>query len=191
MTVPAPDAARTRGRLMLIALFVLFFGSALGAGVLRLTGWMPPGLKNHGTLLQPPVDLRQSPPRLAGGGEYAWNPAARTWRIVAVAPPGAACDDACAQLLARLDQVWRLFGHNADQVEILWLGPLPPGAPALPELHRLEEDPALRAALPGVADPAGIPLYVIDPNGFVILRYPPGADPAGLRADVAKLLKLK
>ena len=30
-----------------------------------------------------------------------------------------------------------------------------------------------------------------DPYGFVILRYPPGFDPAGLRADVAKLLKLK
>ena len=33
-------------------------------------------------------------------------------------------------------------------------------------------------------------MYVIDPNGFVILRYPPGFDPAGLRADLARLLKL-
>ena len=37
----------------------------------------------------------------------------------------------------------------------------------------------------------GVPVYVIDPNGFVILRYAPGFDPAGLRTDVAKLLKLK
>jgi hypothetical protein len=36
----------------------------------------------------------------------------------------------------------------------------------------------------------GVPVYVIDPNGFVILRYPPGFDPSGLRADLAKLLKL-
>ena len=50
---------------------------------------------------------------------------------------------------------------------------------------------ALRAALPRADDPAGIPLYVIDPNGFVILRYPPQADPAGIRTDVARLLKLK
>ena len=49
----------------------------------------------------------------------------------------------------------------------------------------------LRAALPRADDPAGIPLYVIDPNGFVILRYPPQADPAGIRTDVARLLKLK
>ena len=35
------DPGRTRGRLILIALFVLFFGSAFGAGMLRLSGWMP------------------------------------------------------------------------------------------------------------------------------------------------------
>ncbi len=35
-----------------------------------------------------------------------------------------------------------------------------------------------------------VPVYVIDPNGFLILRYPPGFDPGGLRADLAKLLKL-
>ncbi len=35
-----------------------------------------------------------------------------------------------------------------------------------------------------------VPVYVIDPNGFLILRYPPGSDPGGLRADLAKLLKL-
>ncbi len=190
MTVTANDAARTRrGRLMLIALFVLFFGSAFGAGILRFTGWMPAGLKNHGQLLQPPLDLRASPLQLADGGAHAWDPAARIWRILVLPPSQCASD--CTTLLAELDKVWRLFGHNADQVEILWLGDLPDGAPALPELRALRDDPALRAQLPDAVDPAGIPLYVIDPNGFVILRYPPHADPAGLRADVAKLLKLK
>ena len=190
MTVPAPDAARTRrGRLMLIALFLLFFGTAFGAMLLRLSGWMPAGLKNHGELLQPPADLRQAAPLLADGRRYDWNPAARTWRIVVAPPP--ACTIECERLLAELDKVWQLFGHNADQVEILWLGPLPAGAPALPELRELRDDAALRAALPRLADPAGIPLYVVDPNGFVILRDPPQADPVGMRADVAKLLKLK
>ena len=58
-------------------------------------------------------------------------------------------------------------------------------------MRQLREDPALRAALPRSDDPAGIPVYVIDPNGFVVLRFPPHADPAGLRTDVARLLKLK
>ena len=39
-------------------------------------------------------------------------------------------------------------------------------------------------------DAAGTPVYVIDPHGFVILRYAPGFDPGHLRTDVAKLIKL-
>ncbi|WP_374012524.1 hypothetical protein [Pseudoxanthomonas koreensis] len=191
MTVPAQDSARTgRGRLVLIGLFVLFFGSALGAGMLRFSGWMPAGLKNHGELLQPPVDLRQHPPQLAGGGHYAWEPEARTWRILAVAP-AAGCGADCAQVLEQLDKVWRLFGHKADHVDVLWLGAPPPDAERLRVLHVLQDDAALRGALPRSADPAGIPLYVVDPNGFVILRYRPGTDPGHLRTDVARLLKLR
>jgi hypothetical protein len=54
---------------------------------------------------------------------------------------------------------------------------------------------ALRAGLPRSAVDTGtllrgLPVYVVDPNGFVILRYAPGFDPAGLRADLAKLTKL-
>ncbi|WP_028919580.1 hypothetical protein [Pseudoxanthomonas suwonensis] len=190
MTVPATDAARLRrGRLMLIALFVLFFGSAFGAGLLRLSGWMPAGLKNHGELLQPPADLREVPLLHADGRRYDWDPAARTWRILAAPPAG--CADECTQLLAELDKVWKLFGHNADRVEVLWLGATPDGVSLPPELRPLLDDPAVRAALPRADDPAGIPLYVIDPNGFVVLRYAPHADPSGLRTDVARLLKLK
>lgn len=38
---------------------------------------------------------------------------------------------------------------------------------------------------------AGVPVYVIDPNGFVVLRYAPDTDLAGLREDLARLLKLQ
>ncbi|KAF1700520.1 hypothetical protein [Pseudoxanthomonas suwonensis] len=191
MTHTDSDARRTaRGRLVLVALFVLFFGSALGAGLLRLSGWMPAGLRNHGELLNPPVDLRGTRLRLASGDDYAWQPEARIWRILVVAP-ASGCDAGCDALLAQLDKVWRLFGHNADQVQVLWLGDAPAAAARLPELHLVRDDAGVRAALPGSDDPSGAPLYVLDPNGFVILRYAPHADPAGLRADVARLLKLK
>lgn len=191
MTNTAPDAKRiARGRLMLIALFVLFFGSAIVAGALRFSGWMPAGLRNHGELLAPPVDLRQNSLQLAAGEAYAWQPEARIWRIMAV-PPAAGCDAGCDALLEQLDKVWRLFGHNADQVQVLWLGDAPAAAERLPEMHVLRDDSGVRAALPRSADPAGAPVYVIDPNGFVILRYPPQADPAGIRTDMSRLLKLK
>lgn len=189
---PVDPRTRNRNRRMLVAIFVLFFGSMALAGLLRFSGWQPEGRKNHGELLQPPTDLRELAPVLADGTAYEWNPGERTWRI-ALAPP-ADCGDECARLARDVDVVWQLFGKDADRVHVLWIcgqpGCMPPAGVAVPRTLRHVADPALRAALPGVDDPAGVPVYVIDPNGFVVLRYAPGADAGGLRADLAKLLKL-
>lgn len=185
---------RNRNRMMLIAIFAMFFGSMLVAGLLRFSGWRPAGSKNHGEMLDPPGDLRQVTPQRVDGKAYAWNPIARTWRI-ALAPP-AACTTQCEQLAHDIDTVWQLFGKDADRVDVLWLCAttpcaLPANAPRPATLQLLQPNAALRAGLPRVDDAKGVPVYVIDPNGFVVLRYAPGADPAGLRADLAKLLKLK
>ncbi|MCC4615747.1 hypothetical protein LL972_06965 [Xanthomonas campestris pv. asclepiadis] len=177
-----------RGRRMLIALAVLFFGSMLLAGVLRFSGWQPASMRNHGELLKPPADLRGLVPVRADGQPYAWTPAERVWRV-ALAPP-ASCTQQCVTLAAELDKVWQLLGHRADKVEVLWIGTPPAGLPPMPALRVLRDDARLRQGLPRADDAAGVPVYVIDPNGFVILRYAPGFDPAGLRADLVKLLKL-
>lgn len=186
-TTPTPAQVR-RGRWILVGLFALFFGTVGAAGVLRFSGWQPPGSKVHGQMLSPALDARSIQPLLEDGSPYPWSPAARTWRIVVAAP--ADCDTRCARLAQDLDKVWRLFSHNADRVHILWLGPLPPQARAMPALRLVGNDDGLRALLPAVVDPTGVPVYVIDPNGFVILRYPPGTDPGWIRTDVSKLLKL-
>ena len=196
MTTPVPPPTvpvreRNRNRALLLLIVAVFFGSALVAGALRFSGWRPAGMKNHGELLQPPGDLREVVPRLADGGDYAWNPVERTWRIL-VAPP-ADCTTACVTLSQDLDKVWRLFGHNADHVHILWVGEPPEGALRNRVWNVLEPMPELAAQLPRVEEggPQGAPVYVVDPNGFVILRYAPGFDPGHLRTDLARLLKLK
>lgn len=180
---------RNRNRLVLIAIFAIFFGAFAFAGILRFSGWQPAGMKNHGELLDPPGDLRALRPALATGGEYRWNPAGRIWRI-AVAPP-ADCGRACADLAQKLGLVTQLFGRNADRVEILWIGSAPESALKTRAARAVRDDPALRRGLPRVDDPAGIPVYIVDPNGFVILRYAPGFDPSHLRQDMSRLLKLK
>ena len=190
-TPAVPDRQRDRNRAMLLLIVALFFGSAIVAGALRFSGWRPAGMKNHGELLQPPGDLRALEPALAEGGTYAWKPVERTWRIL-VAPP-ANCTSACVALSQDLDKVWRLFGHNADHVHILWVGTPPEGALRNRVWNVLAPSADLSAQLPGVAEggPDGAPVYVVDPNGFVILRYAPGFDPGHLRTDMARLLKLK
>jgi hypothetical protein len=139
-------------------------------------------------MLRPAIDARAVVPRLADGSDYAWRPTDRLWRI-AVAP-AADCTTECVKLARDLDTVWQLFGNKADHVEILWIGALPAGAPDTRSRRPLLATPELLAVLPRVSDPAGVPVYVIDPNGFVILRYAPGTDPGFIRADVSKLLKL-
>lgn len=188
--VDTPDRRR-RNRKMLIGIFAVFFGTMLVAGLLRFSGWQPEGSKSHGEMLDPPLDLRERTLALADGGDYAWNPGERTWRL-AVAPP-ADCTDACARVARDLDVVWRSLGHRADQVEVLWLCAeagcsVPSPLREDRALKVLRPDPGVRMQLPGVD--AGVAIYVIDPHGFVILRYPPGADAAGIRADLGKLLRL-
>lgn len=180
---------RNRNRTMLLLIAALFLGSFVAAGILRFSGWRPAGLKNNGELLQPPVDVRRFVPRLETGEAYRWNPIARRWRILVA--PAQGCAEECAKLSNELDVVWQLFGRDADRVHTLWLG-----APAVevrrnPSVRLLAADGALRAALPRAQDAKGVPVYVIDPNGFVVLRYAPGFDPADLRTDVARLLKLR
>jgi hypothetical protein len=191
MNQPVDIATRNRNRWMLIAIAALFFGVMIVAGALRFSGWRPAGLKANGELLHPPADLRQVSPQLADGGEYRWDAAPRTWRILAMTRD---CDStqaaACTQLLTQLDKVWQLAGKDADRVHVLWIGTLPAQGPHPTTLHVIAPSDALHDGLPHADDPQGIPVYLLDPNGFVVLRYAPGFDPSGLRTDLSRLLKV-
>jgi hypothetical protein len=186
---PVNPQQRNRNRGLLVLIFVIFLGSALVAVALRMSGWQPHGMRNYGELLDPPGDLREVVPHLADGTPYDWAPIERTWRI-ALAPP-ADCGQRCVTLSQDLDKVWQLFGRHADHVHILWIGEPPRDAVRNSALRVLRDEPAVRDALPRVQDPAGVPVYIVDPNGFVMMRYAPGFDPGHLRSDMSKLLKLR
>ena len=188
------DPRRNRNRATLVAIAVLFLGTFVVAGALRFSGWRPAGTRNHGTLLAPPGDLRRVVPATVDGMPYRWAPIERTWRIVLA--PSADCGAACVKLARDLDTVWQLSGRDADRVDILWAGAVPDGAVRGVSFLQLRPDAALRSGLPGLDDGAadsvaGPPVYVVDPNGFAILRYAPGFDAGHLRQDLGRLLRLK
>ncbi|WP_197426969.1 hypothetical protein [Noviluteimonas gilva] len=191
MNAPVDQATRNRNRWMLVGIFVLFFGGLALAGLLRFSGWRPEGLKNKGELLDPPADLRTLTPTLADGSPYRWKDAERTWRILAMTDR---CDTtnaaACERLLTDLDKVWQLSGKDADRVHVLWVGALPAQGPRPATLRVLRSSDALRDGLPRSHDAKGMPVYVLDPNGFVVLRYAPGSDPGDVRTDLSRLLKV-
>ncbi|MEO6154348.1 MAG: hypothetical protein ABIP16_01300 [Thermomonas sp.] len=195
MTGQGPDPVHRRNRSLLVVIYVLFFGGMLVAGLLRFSGWQPQGTKNKGEMLQPYADLRQYAPTLAAGDVYRWSDSPRTWRIVVAPQP---CDGArstdCRELLRGIDTVWQLMGKDADRVHVLWVGP-PPAGLALPrEVRVVRADAVLPAQLPHSgdqgSDQAGDTAWLVDPNGFVVLRYAPGFDPGDLRTDLSRLLKV-
>lgn len=190
---PVDTRVRNRNRLALLAVVAVFVLPILVAMWIARSDRIPEATGVHGQMYDPARDLRDLDLQPVDGSAYAWNPEERTWRILVVPP--ARCGQECVDLVADLDKVWRLFGRNAGRVHVLWAcaeeACMPPPGTALPGTFlRIHPDARLRAALPGVDDPAGTPVYVLDPNGFLVLRYAPGFDPSGLRRDVGKLVRL-
>ena len=179
---------RNRNRLKLLAIAAVFFGPIALALLLNANGWIPKA-KTQGEQFSPPVDLRNATLHLADGSPYAWAPTTRMRRLLVLAP--ARCDATCAARAGELEKLREIFGRDAEHLELLWMGDYPADAPRPPGMRLLADDPAIRARLPRAADPAGAPVYVVDPYGFVILRYAPGADIAAMRRDLNTLLKLQ
>lgn len=188
------DAQRRRNRIKLIAIVAVFLVPMLLAGLLRFTDSYPAARRQKGELLDPPADLRNAAPRLLDGGAYPWKPIDRQWRILVPAPT--VCADECVRVARDVETVWQLLSKDADRVDVLWWCAATPcdwpeDVPAPGTLRRLAPDPAARARIPGVDAGGGLPVYVVDPNGFVVLRYAPGSDLAGVRSDLSRLLKLR
>lgn len=179
--------AQTRSRLLLLLLAALFAAPLVAAIVLHASGWEPTQTRNRGELLRPAQDLGALQLQRADGAAYAWEPDLRRWRIVVVPPVD--CTSACVELIAGLDKVWQLQGRRADRLDVLWFGTLPEGAVTFRRLVPMRPDEALARALPGNATQGAPSAYLVDPSGFLVMRYAPGFDVAHVREDVAQLLK--
>jgi hypothetical protein len=101
------------------------------------------------------------------------------------------CAQICVQLQETLYRVWYSRGRHAARIDVLWFGPQPVSDKNIPwsGLKIMSDNPALFAALKLPANDRGVPVYIIDSKGFLIMQYEAGFDPSGLRKDLAKLVK--
>ena len=181
MTDLLPSDPVGRGRAKFVLLGAFFLLPAL-AGTLAWWLDLAPGTAaNYGTLL-PPRPLALAPLAALKG------------RWVLVQFDGGACDAGCERKLYLMRQVRRAQGREMQRVERLWLltDAVPPGA-------------ALRAAIEGtVLAPAGANgaaafpaertvrdhIYLVDPLGNLMMRFPREPDPARVIKDLQRLLKV-
>ncbi len=180
---------KLRSRATLLTVVAMFFTSFGIALFLIFSGWTPTATRNAGELLATPIELGRLGLVRADGTPYAeWEPRSRLWRVVVIPP--ADCGQPCLKLSDDLYRVWIAEGRRADRVHVLWFGEVPAQAPDYRAFLPMAISPALQAKLPASHVEGSLAVYLIDPNGFLVMRYAPGFDPSGLRRDLTRLLRV-
>jgi hypothetical protein len=177
VTSPDPEAVR-RGRLKL-ALLALFFALPVGASWLIWTFDLVPGVTgNYGTLLPPkPVPL---PADSALKGKW-----------ILVQFDGGACNTACERKLYFMRQVRKAQGREVQRVARLWLvtDSVAPRPEVLAAIEGTVVAPAAgRSDFPAETSPADH-IYLIDPLGNLMMRFPKDPEPARVIKDIQRLLR--
>jgi len=173
--------------LLLIGVFLML----VVAAYLAYAGWRPSAHTNYGDL------LKVTPLQLTAGSTYDGRPfnldALRgKWVMAHVGP--AHCDAACARQLYLMRQTRIAQGKDQERIERLWVmtDHGTPNAQLLqshPDLHAWR--PAAAAFVtqfPAAQDRSGY-IYLVDPLGNLMLRFPAQTDGKGMMKDLKLLLK--
>lgn len=205
-SVAAPDLAdaqvaraqRTRMGRVKMLLVLLLCASPVIASYFTYYVIRPEGRTNYGELVLP---TRSLPPNLSlqtlDGQPVDGASLRRQWLLLVVSP--SSCDAACEKQLYMQRQLREMLGRESGRLDKLWLVTDPaPLAPAL--LQALQADPpvnVLRAdreqlaawlqPAPGQALEAH--LYLVDPMGEWMMRFPPTPEPARVKRDLDRVLR--
>ena len=192
---PAPDAGHWRRHRMLYLLLAVCVAPVIASYTAYFL--LPPsGRTNYGALVEPQRPLPAlSLQRLDGTAVQAAS-LRGSWLMVQV--DGGACDAACGKKLWQMRQVRLTTGKDADRVQRVWL--IVDDAPlATSVIREYEGTIFLRARADEVAAFLPLPaepgarladhIWLIDPLGNLMMRWPKDADPNRMKKDLIKLLK--
>jgi hypothetical protein len=178
---------RTRNRIGLILILLLFAAPLLTAYVLNASGWRPAGSRNYGTLIEPPQDLTAAHIVYDDGKPIEWKNEDWSWTIFAI--PGPACAKACMERIDELRRVRLTLNQNAFRARVVVLANVDANALAAlkPVRSARDVDEKLASLRPTGTDEVAVAFA--DPHGFLVVRYPVGYDGSKLRKDLARLIK--
>lgn len=187
----APDAvARTRAGRRTLALLAFVCVLPVLASYFAYYVWQPEGRANYGELLVPASLPDAVLPGVAGQPDFARKELEGRWTLLFAA--SAACDHACADALYLMRQSRLAQGEEMERVARLWLvsdAATPAGEllAAHDGLRLARATPAWLAQLP--AAERGRHVYLVDPRGSVMMRFPENAEPRRVIKDLQRLLK--
>jgi hypothetical protein len=155
---------------LIVALFVL----PIAASFVAYRFFRPAPSANYGELLLPPAQLPAQ----------AFD--AQRGRWILIASDSGDCADACQRKLHAMRQVRLALGRNASRVaRVLVVDDARPANP------HLAEDTGVQVTR-GIAVPPGDDrshIYLADPHGNVILRWPAEPDLRRMYQDIDRLLR--
>lgn len=155
--------------------------------------WRPDSFVNYGDLVQPVVPLAEVVVQEQNGSQFRFEDLHGKWVFLMV--DNGDCDDYCQMKLYWMRQVRLTQGPDQERIERLWL--VRDGKRPRPEVLNehagtrevLIADSTILAKLPGYENAADY-LYVVDPLGNLMMRYPRDLDPSRMKKDVSKLLRI-
>ena len=157
----------------------------------------PEGRTNYGELLQPLVSL-PAPAALAvadlQGKPVPLQSVRGNWLLVSV--ENAPCAEACQKKLYWMRQIRTAQGKDKERVDRLWLTSDSAPLETL-MLREFEGTLFLRVSAEQLAAWLPVPaggkpaehLYLMDPHGNIMLRWPSDADANRVKKDLGKLLR--
>jgi hypothetical protein len=196
--IPAISTTQKQGRWKLL-LVLAVCAAPMVASYLTYYVIKPTGRTNYGALIDPsryPIPALDS--TTLDGKPIGLDAYKGKWIMLQVG--GGDCRDECLKRLTAMRQLRLMQGKDMDRIERVWL--VTDAQPLETMLMREYDgthmlranDKAVNQWLPldegsNGADRASDHIYLIDPLGHLMMRFPKDADPNQVKKDLAKLLK--
>lgn len=191
-----PDQRTRLGRLKML-LVLAACAAPVVASYLTYYVIKPQGRVNYGSLILPPRGMPADADwqlKDTEGRAVKASSLKGQWLLITVA--GGACDRRCEQHLYLQRQLRETLGKDKDRLDRVWLvSDAAPVRPALMEglknVWVLQTDAAsLQGWLrPEEGQSLDAHLYLVDPRGDWMMRFPADADPSRVKKDLARLMK--
>ena len=190
---PVPAAAevrRRRGRrvaLLILALCAL----PTAAAWLAYFAWPPESRANYGELIEP-RQLRDPELRLLDGSSFRLSQLRGKWVMLQI--DSGTCGGRCRKKLLYMRQVRLAQGKAMARIERVWLleDPVAPEGVLVREFEgtqiALADGNAILAEFPAARSQTDH-IYIVDPLGNLVLRFPAAPDPRRIVKDLARLLR--
>ncbi len=191
---------RNSNRKLLLVVLFLFVLPALASFALYFTEWRPSSGVNHGELIAPARAIEDRAMQTIDDKVVKFSELQRKWTMVYF--DSAECLETCMSQLYFMRQTHASQGKNYDRIQRLFIltdtNSVNQLKSKLTDYSDMMVWKADSVAIAKLMQDFGVDaqlsehkrgIYLLDPQGNLMMRYAPGAQPAGVRKDLERLLK--